>query len=81
MTSALIVYGIRYRATITTSEAIARVLRSRGIDTKVSRARDVSGRDVEEGDLIVVGSGIRIDRWTGEADRFLARNRIELAKK
>jgi len=65
MTRSLIVYGTRYGATASTSEEIAEVLRKEGFDVRVVNAKEEKVGDIAEYDLIIVGSGIQINRWTG----------------
>jgi menaquinone-dependent protoporphyrinogen oxidase len=78
---ALIVYGTRFGATASTSEEIANVLRNEGQDVRVVDAKKEKIRDISEYDLIVVGSGMMIDRWTGEPEKFLQKFQKELALK
>ena len=77
----LIVYGTRYGATAGTSEEIAKVLREEGFDVKVVNAKEEKIKDISEYDLIVVGSGMQMFKWTGEAEDFLKKFQRELAKK
>lgn len=81
MANVLIVYGTRYGATASTSEEIGKVLRQEGYEVRVVDAKKEKVRDIAEYDLVVVGSGIKIDRWTGEAEEFLKNFQKELAKK
>lgn len=78
---ALIVYGTRYGATKGTAEEIATVLRKEGIDVRVVNARKEQVDDVSPYDLVVVGSGIRMDMWTSEAESFIRKFQKELATK
>ena len=78
---ALIVYGTRYGATEGTSEEIAKVLRGEGIETRVVDAKKEKVKDISEYDLVVVGSGMQMDRWTKEPENFLKRFKKGLAKK
>jgi menaquinone-dependent protoporphyrinogen IX oxidase len=78
---ALIVYGTRFGATTGTSEEIANILRTEGLDVRVVNAKKEKIRDISEYDLIIVGSGMMIDRWTGEPEQFLKKFQKELAKK
>lgn len=78
---ALIVYGTRFGATAGTAEEIAGVLRGEGYDVRVVNAKEEKVRDISEYNLIVVGSGMMIDRWTGEPEKFLKKFRKELAEK
>jgi menaquinone-dependent protoporphyrinogen oxidase len=79
--NSLIVYGTRYGATASTSEEIAKVLREQGFDVKVVNAKEEKTKDISQYDLIVVGSGMQMGRWTGEAEDFLKKFRKELAQK
>jgi len=81
MISALIVYGTRYGATASTSEEIAETLRKEGFDVKVVNARKDKVKDIAEYELVIVGSGIQINRWTKEPEKFLKKFQKELAKK
>ncbi len=78
---ALIVYGTRYGATTGNSEEIARVLREEGLEVKVVNAKEEKIQNISEYELIVVGSGMQMFKWTGEAEDFLKKFQSELAKK
>jgi menaquinone-dependent protoporphyrinogen oxidase len=80
MTKALIVYGTRYGATASTSEDIAETLRQEGLDVKVVNAKKDKIKDINEYDLFIVGSGIKINKWTKEPEKFLDKFQKELAK-
>jgi menaquinone-dependent protoporphyrinogen oxidase len=77
----LIVYGTRYGATEGTSEEIAKVLRSEGLDVGVVNARKEKVKDISEYDLVIVGSGIQMGKWTGAAEKFLRKFQKELSSK
>jgi len=81
MRKALIVYGTRYGAAASTAEEIARVLQQEGLDVRVVNAKQEKVKDITEYDLIIVGSGIQIHKWTGEPEKFLNDFRKELASK
>jgi menaquinone-dependent protoporphyrinogen IX oxidase len=81
MTKALIVYGTRYGAAASTSEEIANVLRQEGLEVRVVNAKEEKIRDIADYNLVVVGSGIQINRWTGEPEDFLKKFQKELARK
>jgi menaquinone-dependent protoporphyrinogen oxidase len=81
MAKALIVYGTRYGATAMTSEEIADLFRQEGLDVKVVNLKDEKVKDISDYELVVVGSGIRINRWTKEPQKFLKKFRKELANK
>ena len=80
MTKALIVYGTRYGATASTSEDIAGVLRHEGLDVKVVNLKKDKVKDIADYDLFIVGSGIKINKWTKEPENFLKKYQKELAK-
>ena len=81
MIKALIVYGTRYGATASTSEEIAEILRKEGFDVRVVNAKKEEVYDISEYELIIVGSGMKIDRWTKEPENFLKKFKKELMKK
>jgi menaquinone-dependent protoporphyrinogen oxidase len=81
MSKAVIVYGTRYGATASTSEEIAKVLRGEGFEVKVADAKKEKIGDISEFDLVVVGSGMKIGKWTADPEKFLKKFQKELAKK
>jgi menaquinone-dependent protoporphyrinogen IX oxidase len=81
MTQALIVYGTRFGATASTSEEIAETLSKEGFDVKVVNAKKDKVKDITVYELVIVGSGIQINRWTKEPEKFLKKFKKELAKK
>jgi menaquinone-dependent protoporphyrinogen oxidase len=81
MTKALIVYGTRYGATEMTAEEVANVFREEGLDVKVVNLKDEKVKDISEYDLVLIGSGIKIKKWTKEPEQFLKKFQKELAEK
>jgi menaquinone-dependent protoporphyrinogen oxidase len=81
MSKALIVYGTRYGATASTSEDIAETLSKEGLDVKVVNLKKDKVKDITEYELVIVGSGIQIHKWTGDPEKFLGKFQKELAKK
>ena len=81
MTKALIVYGTRYGATANTSEIIADTLRQAGYEVKIVDAKKEKIQSISEFDLIIVGSGIQMGKWTKEPENFLSKFQNELSKK
>ena len=75
---ALIVYGTRYGATQSTSEEIARVLREEGLEIRVVNAKKEKVKDISTYDLVIVGSGMQMGKWTGEPENFLKQFQKEL---
>lgn len=76
----LIVYGTRYGATESTSQEIAKVLREAGLDATVINAGKDKVKDVSTYDMVIVGSGMQMAKWTGAAENFLKKYQKELAK-
>jgi menaquinone-dependent protoporphyrinogen IX oxidase len=60
----LIVYGTRYGATQGTSEEIAKVLRGEGLGVNVANAKKEQVKDISGYDLVIVGSGMQMAKWT-----------------
>ena len=81
MTRALIVYGTRYGATADTSEVIADTLRQVGFEVRIVDAKKDKVQSISEFDLIIVGSGIQMGKWTKEPESFLKKFQNELSKK
>ena len=77
----LIVYGTRYGATAGTSDEIAKVLREQGFDVTVINAKNEKIKSVSNCELVIVGSGMRMGKWTDEADDFLKKFQKELRQK
>jgi menaquinone-dependent protoporphyrinogen oxidase len=81
MIKTLIVYATRYGATTGTAEEIAKILREEGFDVKVVNAKKEKIKDISEYEFIIVGSGLQMFKWTGEAEGFLKKFHNDLAKK
>ena len=81
MTKVLIVYGTRYGATARTSEEIAEILRQEGFDVEVVNVKEEKVKDISEFELVIVGSGIQMNRWTKEPEKFLKKFQNKLTKK
>jgi len=81
MSKALIVYGTRTGTAAITAQEIAQTLQSEGVETKVVDAKKEKIQSITEYDLIIVGSGIAMGRWTGEPEAFLKKFQKELAAK
>jgi menaquinone-dependent protoporphyrinogen oxidase len=75
----LIVYGTRYGATESTSEEIANVLGESGLDTTVINSGKEKTKDVSGYDMVIVGSGMQMGKWTGAAENFLRKYKRELS--
>jgi menaquinone-dependent protoporphyrinogen oxidase len=81
LNKALIVYGTRYGATGMTANEIADVFREEGLDTTLVNLKNQKVKDINDYDLVLVGSGIKIKKWTKEPEKFLKKFKNELATK
>jgi menaquinone-dependent protoporphyrinogen IX oxidase len=70
-TKALIAYSTRYDATAKTAEEIAESLCQYGFDVRTVDLKKERIKDISEFDLIVIGGGLKMGRWTGESNAFL----------
>ncbi|MBN1643658.1 MAG: hypothetical protein JW856_02400 [Dehalococcoidales bacterium] len=77
----LIAYGTRYGATASTSDEIAKVLRNEGLDVRVVNVGKGKVKAIAEYDLVIIGSGMQMAKWTGAAESFLGKFQKELASK
>jgi len=78
---ALIAYGTRYGATAGTSEEIAKILTTEGIETKIANLKEEKIKDITPYDLIIVGSGMKMGKWVSEPKDFLKRFQKDLNNK
>ena len=81
MVKALVVYGTRYGATANSAEVIADTLRQEGFEVKIADLKKEKVQSIGEFDLVVVGSGIQMGKWTKEPEDFLRRFRDDLSEK
>ncbi len=81
MSKALIIYGTRYGAAASTAEEIAKTLRQDKVETRVVNAKEEKVDNIAEYDLVIVGSGIQINKWTSEPEKFVKKHKNELANK
>ena len=57
------------------------LLRQKGIEVDVVNAKEQKIKEISQYDLVIVGSGIQINRWTSEPEDFLKKHQKELASK
>jgi menaquinone-dependent protoporphyrinogen oxidase len=81
LVKALVVYGTRYGATADTSRIIADSLCKKGFEVKVANAKKDKIQSISDFELVIVGSGIRMGKWTKEPEKFLEKFQKELSKK
>ncbi len=77
----LIAYGTRYGATSSTAEEISNVLQSEGFQVKVVNLKEEKVKDISKFELIIIGSGMKMEMWTSKAKAFLNKFSGELKKK
>ena len=75
----LVAYASRYGSTAGIAEAIGETLRERGLTTDVRRTEDI--HEIDHYDTVVVGSGVYMGRWDGDAVDFLKRFEHDLARR
>ena len=75
---ALVIYGTRWGGTTGIAEKIGDTLKKEGYLVDVLDAK-LSPRSISLYDLVIVGSGIRADKWTKETLNFIEKN-AELLK-
>jgi len=64
-----------------TSEEIAETLSKEGIAVKVANLKKDKVKGIIEYELVIVGNGIQMNKWTGEPEKFLKKFLKELIKK
>lgn len=77
----LVVYGTRYGTATGIAEEISRVLEDEGLEVDLKDARKLKDYDIAPYDLVVVGSGIKIGKWTKGSLKFLKDNKESLKEK
>jgi menaquinone-dependent protoporphyrinogen IX oxidase len=78
---ALIVYATRYGATALTAQEIAKILREESFEVKVVDAKKEKIKDISEFELVIIGGGLKMNKWTSESDDFLKSFLKDLAQK
>lgn len=77
----LIVYGTRFGATAGTVAVIAEVLRREGLEVTIVDSRREKVSDITKYDLVVVGSGMMMNKWTKGPEKFLDKFHRQLKDK
>jgi len=80
-TKILIAYGTRYGATTSTVEEISKVLQGEGFDVRVVNLKEEKIKDISKFELVIVGSGMKMEMWTSKTKAFLNKFSGELKKK
>ena len=79
--SALVVFGTRYGSTAKIAEEIGTVLSDEGFKVRVVNAAKDTISDISEFDIVIVGSGIKMGKWTKETLDFLKKFEADLSHK
>lgn len=79
----LIAYGTRYGSTSKIASFMADVLREERFDVEVVELtnKEKTSYDLTHYDLIIIGSAIRMGKWTNQVLDFIKRNERTLASK
>jgi len=77
---ALVVFGTRWGGTVGVANSIADALRKQKYEVTVADAKK-NIPNATEYDLVIVGSGIRADKWTKETLDFFENNGEQLRQK
>jgi menaquinone-dependent protoporphyrinogen oxidase len=76
----LVLYGTRWGGTEKVAQTIAKALKEEENSVDVFDAKK-SPQTIESYDLVIVGSGLRADKWTKESLDFLEKNKAVLQTK
>jgi menaquinone-dependent protoporphyrinogen oxidase len=77
----LLAYGTRYGATASTSQEIAKIIGEQGFEVKVANLKEEKIQDIAPYELVIVGTGVQMGKWTGEVEEFLKKHEAALAQK
>lgn len=81
MAQVLLLYGTRYGTTKEISDEIEKIIQEKGFETESYNLNDISVKDIpplDKYDGVILGSGIKINRWTKAAKKFLNKRISEL---
>ena len=78
---ALIIYGTRYGTAAEIAEEIGKVIENEGIEVDLIDSRGIKNYDIFSYDMVIVGSGIKIGKWTKGSLKFLENNKSTLSDK
>lgn len=84
MSTVLIAYGTRFGCTEEVSQKIANTLKEKGINSHLVNLKKTKKKEwppLDKFDGVLVGSSIKINRWTKEPKTFLKDHKDELTEK
>jgi menaquinone-dependent protoporphyrinogen oxidase len=76
----LLIYGTRWGGTEKVAQTIAKAIEQAGNSVDVVDAKK-SPENIDSYDLVIVGSGLRADKWTKESLEFMEKNAATLKTK
>ena len=77
----LIAYGTRFGSTEEISAKLAEIMRNEGLDTTVINVKKDKWPPLDQFEAVLIGSSIKMGRWTKEAKRYFSRNVNALKEK
>ncbi|MGF7118530.1 flavodoxin domain-containing protein [Methanobacterium oryzae] len=78
---ALVAFGSRYGSSTEIAEEIGKVMKNEGFEVDLVNLRKNKVDNISPYDLIVVGSGIKMGKWTKEPLKFLNKYKTALKDK
>lgn len=77
----LIVYGTRYGTAAEIAEEIGKVMENEGVEVDLIDSRGIKNCDISPYNMVIVGSGIKIGKWTKGSLKFMENNRSALSNR
>ena len=78
---ALIVYGSRYGTAAEIAKEIGKIMENEGVEVDLANSRGLKNCNVTPYDMVLIGSGIKMGKWTKGSLKFLKDNKSQLATK
>lgn len=78
---ALVVFGTRWGGTVNVAEKIGQALKEEGCSVDIVNAKKNFCKELDSYELVIIGSGIRADKWTKEVTAFMEKNAPSLRTK
>lgn len=84
MSKVLILYGTRYGTTKGISDEIEKVIQEKGITTESYNLKEQDLKEIpplQEYDGIIIGTGIKMKKWTKAIKKYVQKRKSELKKR
>jgi menaquinone-dependent protoporphyrinogen oxidase len=78
---ALVIFGTRYGTAKEISERIKDILQEEKLEVDLINSKETKNISVENYDIVIAGSGIKMGKWTKSTLNFLKKNRKELSNR